>query len=233
MAARDYGTVTLLCLALAACGRGGQEVADRTAPDTLTTVPEEPPLSDSQALDVLMAMSAAGVRAADSVPEAVATPEVRRYLNVVRADHQALLAELKVIADSLQLAPEPNPAGEQLRAAAQDARLLLAQQAYGAADAATLQQQVRLNALFLGVLDSSVMRGARQRLLAQYATAVRPTISAHLQRAEQLERLLAERPTPVRSATRPRTTPIDTPPRPRPAALELGRRPPPDTVPAR
>lgn len=231
MGARNQTIVTLLCLGLVACRRGGEEQVQRPAPDTTAAAPEAPPLSDNQALDVLMAMSAAGADAAANVPETIAASEVRRYLGVVRADHQALQAELKLIADSLQLAPEPHPTGEHLRAAAQDARMVLGQQAYGAADQAALQQEIKLNTLFLGALDSAVLRGPRQQLLAQYAKAVRPTVSAHLQRAEQLERLLRERP-PAARPVEARPAPIDTPPRPRPAAIELGRKIPPDTVPS-
>ncbi|NJD09680.1 MAG: hypothetical protein FIB01_04265 [Gemmatimonadetes bacterium] len=233
MAARNNGIAILLGLVLAgACGRGGKEAADRPGADSAAAAPEEPQLSDNQALDVLMAMSGAGAEVAGNIPATVAAPEVRRYLNVVRADHVALQEELRLIADSLQLAPEPHPTGERMRAAAQDAQLVLGQQAYGAADLTALQQESKLNTLFLGALDSAVLRGPRQELLARYAKAVRPTISAHLQRAVQLETMLRERPTSPRAAA-VRPAPLDTPPRPRPAAIDVGRRTPPDTVPSR
>jgi predicted outer membrane protein len=225
----------LLCLLLVACGRGGEQTAEEPA-DTSTVVPPPPPLSNNQALDVLMALSAAGVEAAAGGPGQIATPDVRRYLGVVRADHTALQAELKAIADSLQLSPEPHEAGDRVRTAARDARSAIDQQGYGTADAVALEQQVRLHSLFLAMLDSAVLRGSRQQLLAQYATAVRPMVSAHLQRAEQLERLLQSQPPtapPTGASGTPTAAAIDTPPRPRPASIDTGRRPRPDTVPQR
>ena len=230
MSAGACRTLTLLCAVLAACGRGRDAPPEQAVPDT-TTSPAEAPLSDNQALDVLLALSNAGARAADSVPASVWTSEVRRYLGVVRTDHQALQAELQAITDSLQLAPEPHAAAERLSSAAQDSRMALSQQVEGSSDLAALQQQVKLHTMFLGTLDSAVLRGARQELLARYAKAVRPLVAAHLQRAEQLARLLRDRPPVPRAAARPAAPVIDTPPRPRPAALELGRRQPPDTVP--
>jgi predicted outer membrane protein len=217
-------------LLLAGCNRNGEQVNEESAEDTTSLAPPPAPLSDNQALDVLMALSSAGVEAASAPVEQITTAEVRRYLGVVRADHTALQAELKVIADSLKLVPQTHEAGDRVRTAARDARAEVAQQGTGPADVAALAQQVRFHGVLLEVLDSAVLRGPRQPLLAQYAAAVRPTVSAHLQRAQQLERLLASRPpvTPVRS--RPRAAPIDTPPRPRPAALELGRRPRPDST---
>jgi len=233
MRVRANGRVSLLCLVLAACGGAGEQVEEQVVADTSTAPPQPAPLSDAQALDVLQALSAAGEEAARDSLELISAPEARRYLNVVRADHQALRAELRVIADSLQLSPEPHEAGDRIRAAAQDARTLLGQQSYGAADTVALEQQVRLHSLFLAALDSAVTRGVRQELLAQYATAVRPTVRAHLLRAEQLERLLREQAL-ARStarAARPSAAALDTPPRPRPAAIETGRRVRQDTVP--
>jgi predicted outer membrane protein len=229
MSAHSTRKLVLLCLLLAACNRDEEQPAEQLAEDTAALPPPPAPLSDNQALDVLMAMSSAGVEAASAPTEQITTAEVRRYLGVVRADHTALQAELKVIADSLQLVPETHAAGDRVRAAARDGLAVVGQQT-GPADVAALEQQVRLHRLLLGVLDSAVLRGPRQPLLAQYAGAVRPTVSAHLQRGEQLARLLASRPpvSPVRS--RPTPAPMDTPPRPRPAAIETGRRPRPDST---
>jgi hypothetical protein len=232
MRVRAISKTTLLCIAVAACGREEQQPAmEQITADTTPVAAQPPPLSDSQALAVLMALSAAGSAAATDTLELIVIPEVRRYLRVVRADHTALQAELQVIADSLQLAPEPHEAAERLRAAAAEARATLDQQSSGSAAAVALEQQIRLNTLFLGALDSAVMRGSRQELLAQYATAVRPTVSAHLQRAQQLEQLLRTQQLAVRpTRVIPARAALDTPPRPRPAAVVTGVRPRPDTL---
>jgi predicted outer membrane protein len=170
------------------------------------------PLSDNQALDVLLAVNATGASAA-AAPELVSVPELRRYLNVVRSDHQALAAELRIIADSLELSPEPHPVGDRIRTVASP----IAVPADGSSDEAVLRQQVALHRAFLGALDSAVLRGQRTELLAQFAAAMRPTVSAHLLRAEQLERLLRQREPVVR---------------PQPGSTGSGARPAPGTSPA-
>lgn len=232
MRAHPTRKLLLALLLLTACGRGGEEPGGQNEEmDTSSVAPPPAPLTDNQALDVLLALSSAGVEAASIMPEQIGTPEVRRYLGVVRADHTALEAELKLLADTLQLVAEQHEAGDRVRAAAREAQAGANQQSPGQADGVALAQHVRFHTVVLGVLDSAVLRGPRQPLLAQYAAAVRPTVSAHLQRARQLQRLLAAQSTaPARSRdVTPTAAPIDTPPRPRPPAVVTGR-PRPDTT---
>jgi len=196
MAALGKRKLILLCLLLMACDRDRQEAPAVEPADTVVAAPVMEPLSDNEALDVLMALSTVAAGAAGTAPELVATPELRRYLNVVRADHQALAAELRIIADSLDLTPEAHATADRIRTIATPVDV----PAEGEADATVMEQQITLQRLFLEALDSAVLRGPRNELLLQYATAMRPTVSAHLQRAEQLERLLRDRARAARAA---------------------------------
>lgn len=225
MALRELVTLNVLLLGLAACGGNGEVSQEQAPADTAAVTPRQAPVSDNQALDVLSEISAAGSGAARAALTSATNPEVRRYLSVVLADHEALQRELAAIADSLQLPPEPSPVAQRLRSAAQDAAAQLMQP--GTADeAGVLRQQVRLHTMFLGALDSTVLRTTRQQLVAQYATAMRPTVAAHLERAKQLERMFAEEPAAGTSASRA-TVSADTATRPRPANVRER----PDTVP--
>jgi putative membrane protein len=193
-----------LLLCLAACG-GDDDEPGEAAPRTQPVVqrPRIEPLSDGEALAVLSALSASAAEAARAPAELVASPELRRLVNVVRADHTALEAELAEIADSLQITPADHQAAGRIRAAAQQAVTESAQLEWGSADAAVLRQQLNLNRILLAVLDSTVLPGMQASLLQQYAAAVRPAVAAHLQRAEQLEVLLRER-----AAVAPKPQPV-------------------------
>jgi predicted outer membrane protein len=242
MAARTNWKLALLCGVLLAACRGADDEATPPGAGTADEVapanrPE--PLSDGAAVDVLMALSATGAGAAATGLEQVSTPEVRRYLSVVRADHQALTRELGIIVDTLDITPEPTPAAERLRAAAPAPVPLPGDSSAPRAggDAAVLEQQLALHRLFLAALDSAVLPGPRDTLVARYATALRPTVSAHLQRGEQLERLLRDRqaasgpPRPA-VATAPVPTPTGEPAEPATGEpADAGRPTVPDTVP--
>lgn len=209
----------VLLLSLAACG--GEEEGPGEAEPQTQVVAERPriePLSEGEALAVLAALSGGAVEAARAPAELVVSPELRRLVNVVRADHAALDAELAEIADSLQITPAEHQAASRIRAATQQAVTESAQLEWGSADAAVLRQQLNLNRLLLAVLDSTVLPGMQASLLQQYAAAVRPAVQAHLQRAEQLEILLRSRaaaappPRPVTPAPADTVTPAAAPP---------------------
>lgn len=191
--------LVLLCAVLAGCGGDDDAEVDegaRTQP--VEAAPRIEPLTDAQAVGVLSAMSTAAVEAARTPAPLIARPELRRLVDVVRADHQALQAELKAISDSLQVTPVEHAAAARVRSAGQAAMLDTAQAEYGTADETVLQQQIELLTTLLSVMDSVVLPGLQQQtLVTQYARASRPTLAAHLQRARQLELLLRE---PVRTA---------------------------------
>lgn len=214
MGFRSRHTLVLLCAVLAGCGGDDEAEVDASAQSQpVEAAPRIEPLTDAQAVGVLTAISTVAADAAQAPAPLIATPELRRLLEVVRADHQALQAELKAISDSLKITPAEHEAAMRVRSAAQAAVLDTAQTEYGAADETVLQQQIELLTTLLTVMDSVVLPGLQQQtLVTQYARASRPTLAAHLQRARQLELLLRE---PVRTAAPPATTPrpqVVTPP---------------------
>lgn len=208
---RGRATALVLLLCLTACGGDDDEPAEaapRSQP--VAPTPRIEPLSDAEALAVLSALSGGAAEAARAPVELVVSSELRRLVNVVRADHAALEAELAEIADSLQITPTEHEAAGRIRSAAQQAVTESAQLEWGSADAAVLRQQLNLNRMLLAVLDSTVLPGMQPSLLQQYAAAVRPAVAAHLQRAEQLEVLMRNRPA-VAPTPQPATpAPVDT-----------------------
>lgn len=247
MSVRTRIGTALLGAALLACGGVGDADEEQAAPP----VPERQVvvLAEGEALAILDAVHQGAGAYARAAQDSVNHPELRRLLRVIRVDHEALRAELQAIADSLRITPALHPAAQEVQSAAQDAVRALA--AAGRVDETVLRSEIELQETILTVLDSTLLPGTRQPLLAQYAAAARPTLGAHLQRARQIEVLLQERaaelarrPAPGLTPSRPATpatqpsgeagapTPRPTPPAPAQPRPDTSAPPPaqPDTT---
>jgi predicted outer membrane protein len=198
----------ILGSALGACAnddddaRDGTGVEARPAPTQRVVA-----LSDAEAVGILDALHAGAAEYSTTARDSVSDPELRRLLAVMRADHRALSEELRAIADSLKVAPAAHPVADRVRVAIQDATAALSGAAGGSTDAAILQREIELQEVLLNVLDSTVVPGTRQPLLAQFVAAGRPTLGAHLQRARQLESGIRERAATAAAGIRPATVP--------------------------
>lgn len=190
MLRRTIAAVVLGAL-LGACGGDEGEAVEDRAP--APAAPRIVPLTPGEAVAVLSALHGGAAQYARTALDSVSDAELRRLLQVVRADHEALLAELGAIADSLKVSAGTHPAAERVRSAAEDATAALSSAAGGSTDVAVLQRQIEYQTLMLGVLDSTVVPGTREPLLARFLSAARPTLSAHLQRAHQIEAGVQER----------------------------------------
>lgn len=215
MVARKYVAAGLLAAALLGCGNGGRD--DGEPVPQAPAVPERRVLSlaDGETLAILDALHEGAAGYAAVAVDSVMDAELRRLLRVMRTDHQALRAELGAIADSLGLQPDVHQVADQVRRTAQDATDAVSGAAGGGSDGSVLQRQIEFQESLLGVLDSTVIPGTRQPLLAQFIAAARPTLGAHLQRAHQIEALLRER-----AAAAPVPTAVARPATPAPAEPE-------------
>jgi predicted outer membrane protein len=210
---------------LGACGGDEREPAEDGVP--APAAPRVVELTPGEAVAVLNALHGGAAQYAETALDSVSDAELRRLLRVVSADHEALLAEVGAIADSLGVTADTHPAAERVRGAAEDATAALSSTAGGSTDVAVLQRQIEYQTLLLAVLDSTVVPGTREPLLARFLAAARPTLSAHLQRAHQIETEVQERVAAAAAQPAPTAAPEVEPAQPQP---EPAAEPAPDTA---
>jgi hypothetical protein len=235
----------LMCVLPAACG-GGEDEAP--AADTTAATGPARRLTEAEVIGAVLSATDAMARTDSAATGVIAISEVHRFAEVLRTDERAIAEEMRAVADSLGVAGANSATGDRLRAEAERLASTLTDSTAGpsgsvglteAGKAAThfVQSRIELQRHLLGAVDSLLLPSSRTPLLRQTLTDLRTALVAHLQRAEQLETILANAAAAPReeaarispdSARMPGDTTADLPPAPPPP----GSAPPDSTPPA-
>jgi predicted outer membrane protein len=181
---------------LASCGGDGQRVlTSADSVDIAAAVPAAPARtrpSDAQIAHVLNEANAAVLRAALHARSRVASPAVSAYTTIIAADHQAIRATLDSVARAIGLTPAEHPSGNALRADATAAVELLEGLTGPAYEERYLEDEIEIHERALALIDDVLIPSAQDERLRTLVRNVRPAFAAHLQRALQIRRMLAE-----------------------------------------
>jgi putative membrane protein len=189
-----FAAGAVVALVVTACGKKEANVADSTAAMDTTppaaATPASPTLSDAQ-----IAHIAVTANSVDSASGAIAKAKaknagVKEFAQMMVTDHGAINKKASELARKLSLTPEDNDTSRQLQRDADQARTSWNDKTGADFDRAYIDWEVQAHQSVLDQLDQTLIPGAQNAELKALLQSVRPTVSAHLERAKQLQTTL-------------------------------------------
>ncbi len=149
--------------------------------------PEPQPLSDSEAVGVLLALNSAEVRVAESVVGRLSGAEVRAYANEMLSGHRALDDRLRQLDEEQDLEGGPSELSAAIDDDAAQTVLELMPLSDAALDFAYLATQVRMHRDTLVLLDCAMAVAPGNFAFDSFRRfTLRPDVRAHFVRAVEL-----------------------------------------------
>ncbi|MEO5511827.1 MAG: DUF4142 domain-containing protein [Longimicrobiales bacterium] len=185
---KTMAALLLLTALAAACG--GKDDDGEPVVDTGAGAPAFQKLTEDQVIGAVLA-AADALHSADSAALPIVTaPGVWRFADVMRVDHRAIGREIRAVADTIRVTGVSSPLSERLGAAAMAVATAL-NDTTANRSAAFVAGQIGAQRELIGAMDSILIPSATTPALRQVLQDLRPLMVAHLQRAEQLQKLLA------------------------------------------
>jgi putative membrane protein len=180
----------VLIVTAIAAGCGGKDEGDEPAPQPGSGAPTFQKLTEAQVVGAVLAATDA-LHSADSAALPVVTsPGVWRFADVLRVDHRAIGREIRAVADTMRVAGVTSPLSERLRTSAVSIATALNDTAADRS-AEFVAGQIGAQRALIGAMDSILIPSSTTPALRQVLQDLRPLMVAHLQRGEQLQKLLA------------------------------------------
>lgn len=195
---RAYACGLALVLAgLLACGGGASPpaTAPGPAPAPKPSTTRVGRLADPSTLAILVTSNNVDLAYARLAATRASSRDVKAFARRMTQEHTALNSALNILALRLDITPREDEVSRVLRDQSTTRRDSLRTLTGRRFDSAYLANEVRYHEELIVAIDRVFLPSARRPEIREFLTNLRPTISAHLAHAEQLQAALA---TPVR-----------------------------------
>jgi putative membrane protein len=149
-----------------------------------------PALTDPQIAHAAVTANAVDVEVAKLATAESKNPAVRNFAQMMITDHTAVIGKATDLAKKLGVTPADNAVSRSLWSGAKEAEAGLEKTKGAAFDRAYMDREVAYHQAVLQALDSTLIPGASNAELKSLLQAVRPAITAHLERAKSIRATL-------------------------------------------
>jgi putative membrane protein len=146
--------------------------------------------SDAQIASIAVTANQVDIDAANLAIARSQNPEVKRFAELMVADHSSVIKKAGELAGRLKLTPEDNDTSKALKKGGEDAAAKLKALSGAEFDKAYVANEVTYHRAVLDALDKALIPNAKNAELKKLLETVRPVIAGHLAHAEGLAKTL-------------------------------------------
>lgn len=151
---------------------------------------QAPALDDAEIVSILNTANQGEVKAATRAQAKASNPEVRKFAQMMVADHGNALKATAPVAKKARIKPLPNMYTRNMKKENNMAMRKMNKLQGNAFDQAYMDSQIIMHQKVLGLIDTSLLPNAKNPELKTLITNMRPVIEGHLQQAKQIRATL-------------------------------------------
>lgn len=147
-------------------------------------------VDDSEIVSIMNTANMGEVKAAKAAQGKASSPEVRKFAQMMIADHQNALNETAPVAKKAKIKPLPNMHSRNLKKENRMAMRKMKKLQGNAFDQAYMDSQISMHQNVLGLIDTALLPNAKNPELKALLSKQRTVIDGHLQQARQIRTTL-------------------------------------------
>lgn len=147
-------------------------------------------IEDGEIITILKIVNKGEIEAGKKAQAKAGNPEVRKYAQLMVADHEKATQATAAVAKSVKTSTITSEYSRSLKKENNQAMRKMKKLQGNAFDQAYMDSQIQMHQKVLQLIDSTLLPSARNPQVKALVTDIRPVIDSHLQQAKQIRTLI-------------------------------------------